>query len=870
MLSKRTAHVISHTHWDREWYLPYEQHRLRLVRLIDSLLDILDSDDRFRCFHLDGQTIVIEDYLRIRPHQEQRLREHVKSGRILIGPWYVLADGFLVTGESHVRNMLIGMEMSHAYGSPMMIGYFPDTFGNFSQAPQLLQGFGIDVAVFGRGVGHMVAQGAPGEQDSGPVAAPSELIWQGPDGSRVLAFRLANWYNNADDLPSDLKDGTRRVHEIADRAAQFTDSHHLLFMNGCDHTPVQGNIGEVIEILNTALQDIELVHSSLPEYAAVIKAGDRSLPTLTGELRDWDSAGWNTLDATLSSRMYLKQWNHKCERLLLRGMESLGALAVLAGGSFDPDVWRHAWKLLMENHPHDSICGCSIDAVHREMVIRFERVAQVAEAEIDRRLAELARGIDCSGFGNDPVVLVANTNGVAVRQRVTAVVEFPADTEETEFRVTAADGTEVPSIVSVLGVNPRYRLPEDRFREVYESCLAEVEFIAEVPPLGWHAYRVSPAAGTIAEEATDGSDSVLENEHLRVEIDSAGTLRIEDKATGRTFEGMNAFEDVGDVGDEYRHIAPGQQTRVTTEGLAATIGPVERSVVRQTVTISHYWKIPAAATKEARGNETVTLTLRTRLTLDRGARALLVRVDIDNPALDHRLRALFPSNLDAKVVRSSAPFDVVTRPITPPPQWENPAYLQPNDGFITLVDGAHGLTIAARGLPEFEVYRDGRRTLALTLLRCTGKMGDWFPFPTPEAQCLGKNFAEYAIIPHAQERDPLPEVQAYLNPLWVAAAAGAKGSLPRKAAAIDVDAPGVIVSTCKPAQQGAAIILRMWNTLDKPACAAITTHFPITEALRLNLDETDRQEPLAVRGNTFKVQLLAKEILTIGINLYSK
>ncbi len=185
-----TLHVVSHTHWDREWYLPFQQFRLRLVDLIDRLLHLMDSDPDFRYFNLDAQTIVLEDYLQIKPENRERLENYIHEGRITVGPWYELNDEFLTSGEATVRSLLEGHRIADEFGACMKIGYLPDQFGNISQMPQILRGFGIDNAVVGRGYhlgGHR----------------KMEFWWEAPDGSRVLTSLMAFWYNNAQRFPAD-------------------------------------------------------------------------------------------------------------------------------------------------------------------------------------------------------------------------------------------------------------------------------------------------------------------------------------------------------------------------------------------------------------------------------------------------------------------------------------------------------------------------------------------------------------------------------------------------------------------------------------------------------------------------------------------
>src|SRR5579885_3318058 len=138
--------LVPHTHWDREWYQTFQQFRIRLVKTIDKLLDILDQDDQFTYFMLDGQTIVLDDYLEVQPEQEERLRRYIQAGRILVGPWYLQPDEFLVSGEALIRNLQIGLQRASQFGTPMRVGYVPDCFGHIAQLPQILQGCGIDSA----------------------------------------------------------------------------------------------------------------------------------------------------------------------------------------------------------------------------------------------------------------------------------------------------------------------------------------------------------------------------------------------------------------------------------------------------------------------------------------------------------------------------------------------------------------------------------------------------------------------------------------------------------------------------------------------------------------------------------------------------
>ena len=182
----RNIHVVSHTHWDREWYLSFQSFRLKLVHLVDELLDLLEKDPHFKFFMLDGQTIALDDYLAMRPKKEALLRKHIRNGRILIGPWHILPDMYLVGPELHIRNLLQGDRTARRFGSKMMVGYIPDPFGHPGQLPQILRGFGIETACLWRGLDE----------------EPTEFWWEAPDGSRVLMAYLRDGYGNGASLPA--------------------------------------------------------------------------------------------------------------------------------------------------------------------------------------------------------------------------------------------------------------------------------------------------------------------------------------------------------------------------------------------------------------------------------------------------------------------------------------------------------------------------------------------------------------------------------------------------------------------------------------------------------------------------------------------
>ena len=264
---KKELNIISHSHWDREWYMSWEKHRMRLVRFFDDLLDVLDSDPEYKCFHLDGQTVVLQDYLEIRPSQRERILRLIRDGRLCVGPWYVLQDEYLISGEANIRNLIVGLRDCSEYGSnPVMLGYLPDAFGNISQMPQILRGFGIRYAAFGRGLTEVGADNTVTAQSG---VRHSELYWQAPDGSRVLAVVFVNWYNNAMELKADRACFDR----VIENCERFASTPYLLGMNGCDHQPVQADLSEVLAFARREYADAyTIVHTDFMTYLQKLEA----------------------------------------------------------------------------------------------------------------------------------------------------------------------------------------------------------------------------------------------------------------------------------------------------------------------------------------------------------------------------------------------------------------------------------------------------------------------------------------------------------------------------------------------------------------------------------------------------------------------
>ena len=433
--------LVPHTHWDREWYQTFQQFRVRLVHVVDLLLDIMDRDADFSHFMLDGQTIVLDDYLEACPEEEERLKKLTRSGRITVGPWYVQPDEFLVSGEALIRNFQIGLKRAAEFGEPMRVGYVPDCFGHIAQLPQILKGVGIDNAVFWRGIGS--------------EARTSEFYWAAPDGTKTLVLHLAGGmgYSNARDMPLKPDEFVTHVELLITPLLEKATTDTLLFMNGSDHLEPQDGLPTAIQAANEQLarihpargrlagqteaegQDggyhgVQVRIGTLPHYVAAVKeyvarAGTDGLQTLSGEMRSGELS--HLLPSVLSARMWIKQKNAETEHLLERWVEPMTTWASTLGATYPAGLTKVAWKLLLQNHPHDSICGCSIDQVHRENSARFAQSQQIGEQLTLEALQHLASSTDTRA----PSLSVAQKERT-LRDAVPMVVFNPAPGPRTD------------------------------------------------------------------------------------------------------------------------------------------------------------------------------------------------------------------------------------------------------------------------------------------------------------------------------------------------------------------------------------------------------------------------------------------------------
>jgi len=858
---KRVA-IIPHTHWDREWYSPFQTFRMRLVKLLDQLLPMLEADLSYARFLLDGQTAVLDDYLEIRPEAAAILTRLATAGRLSIGPWMVLMDEFMVSGETMVRDLQFGLTRGTELGGVMDVGYLPDMFGHVAQMPQLLRLAGFEHAVVWRGVPSTVEQTA--------------FWWEAPDGSRVRAEYLYGSYSNGRDLPDDAKQLVLRArdyeHELG--PARIGD---MLLMNGTDHQMPQPWLGRVVEEANAQQSEYEFAVTSLPEYLA--SQPTDGLVTVTGELRSGARA--NVLMGVASNRVDVHRACAAAERALEKRAEPLSALFL------PPEQYPHAlatiaWRNLVLNSAHDSSCACSDDEVVDQVVVRYAEARQIGEGLTRDALATLAASVDAP----KGATVVANPTARARSGVIDALVP---GTGPCHF--AAADGTKRPAQIlrefggegfstMVTGQKVRWVLdmmrgPEFAGRNITSYTVADtndpcdvvlrearrgdelvdlselkdtmlalgeadrtMRIRIDVAPVRHMLVDTGPVAGfgwtTLQFVEGDGPTTGvhasaagrLTNGELDVQVDPAtGTYTIT-RSDGLRVSGLGRLVDGGDGGDTYNY-SPPDEDLVVDRPDAVRISLLEAGPVRARVLVETDYTWPAYAPGDEqkctrRSDETVPATVRTTLELHGSEPFLRVVHEIDNRARDHRLRAHFP--LPAAVTGSDAEcaFAVVRRGLTAEGgahEFGLPTF--PSRRFVDASDGTAGLALVHDGLLEYEVVADGRE-LALTLLRAVGYLSRTDPQlrPNPagppmvldKPQLPGTQRAAYAVYLHAGDwraADCYGAADAFLVPFERTRASGAAAA-PRPASGSALTVDGAEVSAVT--RVGAGLAVRLFRT----------------------------------------------------------
>ena len=900
-----------------------------LVKMMDELIEIMENDPEYRFFTLDGQAIVLEDYLEVRPQMRERLTRLIRDGRILIGPWYSLVDCYSVNPESIVRNLLVGDAFCKQFGEPMKLGYSIFSFGQMAQLPQVYAGFGIHDIVFYKGA-------------SVREFPQSEFIWRAPDGTKAFATRLGKekrwnfffdfdipvilgdakkpgWQSKFNDtvrlchmndeafrnqyaleLQTDIRIREEKIEEsvntVMELLSESAAEHVFLAFEGTDFTSPLKEIPEALKMANRIMDGkVQLVHSNPVAYFEEVKQDINlaSLKEYEGEMR---FGPINHVHAeTMGTNSEIKQAMFAAENTIIHYAEPLSALLLAHGGVYEKDILDLAWKYLLATQAHDSVHGSGDPKIKTDNLNRLAQVQEIANSVTRRAVEGICERIRLSGDKEDISVVVFNTTPYERDDTIRLTLDIPQEERVEDYWLEYLDGRRVECYqLGKKEFNLAMVHRKNRPKSVYCDRFEVMAYITGIPAMGYTVLKLKRKKGDIATSTNPfplgyfpydpiaKSGNVLDNGLLRITIQPNGTLDVYDYETEKTVSGLNTLYDIGSAGDFWVHREPYYNSILSNKGGAARIELIANSSLSATYRITVTLDIPESLdeSRTARSHHTVPTEIATEVTLKKASRRVDFVTSLDNRCGDHMMVASFPTGIAAEQADWESPFEIRRRDVDKftnengkkGPELERQAM----QNFLHLSDDTASFSLFTKGLKEVGTTSDRGAVINLTLFRAATNT---FPihndlligFENETSQCYGKQRFEYAVYvgkPEMTTAQVIAESRKYITPPIAAElGAGTGGQLAQELSFLKKENDRVVISCLKRCEKDEkALILRLYNPTDSVQQDHLTFDKPIRSAVLTDMKE-EPVETLSANGTQLSVQLNAYQIVTLRLEI---
>lgn len=892
---KRKIHVIPHSHWDREWYFTTSRSKVYLMKDLGDVLNTLENDPEFKYFMVDAQGSLLDDYIKWRPQDKERISKLVNEGRLVIGPWYTQTDQLVISGESIVRNMYYGMKRCESFGKYMNVGYVPDSFGQSGNMPQIYRQFGIEDTLFWRGV-------------SDDMVKHTDYNWRGDDGSVVFTTQIPFGYyigGNIPEAPEENDEFWKK--ECFEKAGGRSATRHIYFPNGFDQAPVRTNLPQLVQERNEKDPENEYVISCIEDYIKDVKSENPELEEVQGELVI--AKHMRIHKSIFSSRSDLKVMNTQIQNYVTNVMEPLLTISYNLGNEYPHEAVAEIWKLLFENAAHDSIGSCISDTANEDVYVRYKQARDIAV-----NLVELHSRLIATNVKNDADMTFTVINTLPQKRKDTVIVKtyVPGG----KFAIIDENGNDVDytiiksrdltdyvlSQTIMLDPSRKFYVP-DQVLEVTMAIKAN-----DVPALGYVQYSIDTKKDSHKETA---DKKVLENEYYAIEVEENGSLTIVDKANNVTYKNQGILVENGDDGDSFNYSPPRKDMEVFSNESKCTV-KISGSDIYDQAEIHFDMVVPADLDERAEGKVSVTMPVDMTVALRKDSKVIDFNVKVDNKGLSHRLCVLFDSQIVSAFNYADQQFGLIKRPnyyekemklymesmnnktekkagIQELANWANdqstwqepPISIEPTQSYVSLTDGKTGIAVIPQGVREYEVLDDSK--IRLTLFRTYGFMGKenliYRPgrasgeriIETPAAQLLKEmefnfGFTSYAgdindsdIDTLAKQYNTNMEVYTYaefLNGRLIFSQREIDGENAKIHSLFETEG-NLVVSAVKKAEEDDGYIIRLYNGKDhKNLDDKIKFNFDIKEAYYTNLKE-EKTEEIKIENNTISVKELS-------------
>lgn len=868
-MGKLKIYYFNSTHWDREWYLPFQEFRYNLIKTIDDMVSKLENDDNFRVFTLDGQTIVLEDYKEIAKSRADKLKKLIEEGRVLVGPWYVMPDELLVSGESLIRNLLFGERIAKEWNTKTLkYGYVNDVFGHISQMPQIFAGFDIKGAYLGRGLG-----------DEPKI---TNFVWKSPDGTEIMGYH--GFYGGFSINVS----GHFQKEEFKDYLKNYIDEEIskseipiILIVDSNDHALANGNASKIIEVIKNEYPEYDVEFVSLEKMVEEQEKYKSMMPVICRELcepqhskNDNKYTGQLVVVAnSISSYYLLKQNNDKYQNLLEHIIEPMVALSRINKKPLDHTYVDLAYEYLLKNQPHDSICGCSVDRTHKDMIYRYDQVDSICNAlEYDFICNEFA------GEHKSYILRVYNFDTRPKNHVITADLPIAFGFKKDQNRFTKNEplnafviknkyGEDIPYQINGIAHN---KLIRTKGQSSINADVYNVSFVAPVSSFGYSDFAIIEADyRPVYEDACKYTDHSAENKYIKMDIEINGEITVYDKRTNKTYRGLNRFVDNADFGDGWFSMSPANDKAITSYSSNAQISRLKSGPAGVSFEIVKKFSLPKEFDEKSfeRSSETVDFIIKSIVNLYKDTPYLDVKTEIDNVVKDHRLKMIIPTGIETNQYYASQAFAKVTRKTGV--ELEGKRYFEAEQlekntsGIVGVNDRIGGFAfVSAEGLHETGVEENGN--IHITMLRSFKKV-----FLQPDAegsQIQGKHFYRYAFCPTTDETkySDLLSIQRNLEDNILYSFKNSETDNLCQTSFIKSSNDNIVLSILKVAEDEEGIIIRLYNASDFAQTTKIKLDFDVKEIWKTKLNEEKKE--LITQNNIFELSFKPWEIVTILVN----
>lgn len=863
----KNVHIVPHMHWDREWYFSTEESRILLVNNMEEIMEMLENNPDYPYYVLDGQTSILEDYFAVKPENKERVKKLVQEGRLIIGPWYTQTDEMVVGGESVVRNLLYGIKDSEEYGDYMRIGYLPDSFGQSAQMPMILNGFDISYSIFWRGTSERHG------------TDKTEFYWKTDDGSKVLVQLFPLGYAIGKYLPEDEESLQKRIDKYFTVLDHGATTDNIILPNGHDQMPIQKNIFTIMEKLRKLYPERDFFLSKYENVFAELEK-QNNLPTLQGEFLD--GKYMRVHRSIYSTRMDIKAANARIENKITNILEPLASIAYSLGFEYHHGLIELIWKEIMKNHAHDSIGCCCSDKVHREICNRFF----LAEEKVDQLIHFYKRKIVDSMDTEKQHDRLTAFNLLPYER--TEVVTTSVMTKLKSFKLVDKDSNELDfeildSEITDPGLIDRQIVHYGNYDPFIKYT---IQLKDTLPAMGYKTYFVVDSEEAI-QHSFVAADKVV-TDFYDITVNPNGTLNILDKKVNQSFENVLRLENGGDDGDEYDFSPLSNEELIYSDNVKATT-KINQNRYGATIDIQYTLAVPANLEKRKAKVIDGSVDMHIVVTVPNHKPVMEVKINVNNHALDHRLRALIPTKIASAFSIADNQFGTIKRDVIDAAinVWEKegwderPDPIYPMLSFVSLTNDDYGVSVLTNSTREYEIIGEQFDTIAITLFRSIGFLGkeemlrrpgrpSGIKLPTPDSQMLGKLTLEFAITTHPQQANVARIAKEYLTAVEI------YNKIPHDAMKLnkaDVNSPleysffkevqpNIVLSTLKKAEKENQFVLRFYNPTNVEETAVFEFNRKIGQAYTANLNEK-AQEDIAVKNNQVEVNVKTSQVKSI-------